>query len=179
VASGILFGQKPLAYARAISAMVIIVTPVPILRRHTLHRHTICQLFLRNYLKMVKEFVLHLAYKACEKKSKLFGKHPNQYQSAVNLISILMLIHLTQLVILLFRINYPGNTTFVALAYLILIASFFAMQFLVKLVLSKAVLAKSIKYYKEKQVFKYSKLILFSYGLINLLILSFIVITRP
>jgi hypothetical protein len=146
--------------------------------RRTFHLCIFNHLLLCYLKNIMREHILLLAYNACEKKSKLFEKHPHQYQSAINLISLLIFIHITQLVFLLFGFNYTNDTTYLALRYLAFIFSFFAIRFLVKLIFSKSVLAKSIKYNKENKLFKYSKLISFSYLLVNMLILSLIIIAK-
>lgn len=120
---------------------------------------------------MIKEFILLIAYRACSCKNSVWGKNPFQYESAIRLISILLFIHMSQIALLLI-----GGLikSFSKTEYLVALVTLLFLPYLIRLIFSKKILAKSIAHYKESTIDKNAKLIAYPYLILNMSILLII-----
>jgi hypothetical protein len=121
---------------------------------------------------MLREFIFFIAYKACSGKSSVWGKNPFQYRNAVRLISILFFFHILQMALLIIGSSVQSIGK---VYYLIGLGILLFLPYLIEIVFTKKILARSITAYKETSISKNAKIIAYAYFVLNFTILLAIV----
>ena len=121
---------------------------------------------------MIREFILFIAYKACSGKNFVWGKNPFQYRNAVRLISILFFFHILQIALLILGSSVQSIGK---VYYLVGLGILLFLPYLIEIIFSKKILAKSITLYKETSIDKNAKTIAYSYFVLSFALLLVIV----
>lgn len=124
---------------------------------------------------MFREKILMIAYQACSGKGLIWEQNPFRYRNAIRLITVVVLLHLLQIISLLKKNIFLSIRHTTSEQYLIFIGICVLCIFSIEKVFSKKILAKSIRLYKEAPIANHSKLIAFGYLVLNFIILSVII----
>lgn len=128
---------------------------------------------------MNKELILFIAYEACRGNDfGLLERNPFQYDNAVRLISVNILLHIVQLVILLSNKSSLTNGQIGGVHLFVLMVGGMGIMFLMEFVFSKKVLAKAIMQYKDSMWDVRSKWIAFGYLFCNFILLGIVWVWR-
>lgn len=126
----------------------------------------------------MREKILYIHYRACEGKDFFIIKNRMQYENAVGLISVNIILHVLQLggLIVFFKdVDIMPVTEFHLLALLLIVV---ASIFFVRKLFAKRILAKAIAKYKNNKI-RNCRLIAFGYLAFNLTLTILLYLISP
>lgn len=121
----------------------------------------------------MKEKILYITFKACEGKDFFILKNKMQYENAIGLISINIILHVLQLgglIVIVTGLDIMPITEYHVLIFLLLAVTIFLVS---SKLFSRRILAKAIAKYKNQKI-RNCRLIAFGYLAFNLTLTVFI-----
>jgi len=122
----------------------------------------------------IRDTILFITYKAC--RSWYTKNDPYlMYRGAIGLIQLFVIIHVIQLFVVFYKGSWKQLTIIEAI---VLIAFIFLLGFFLEKIFPKKNLPRVLETHEGSNLGKYSKLIIYTYLLLNFLILILIVFIR-
>lgn len=123
----------------------------------------------------LREIILNIAYKACEGKNNLLDSPNFTYNRAIRLISAVLILHLGQLIVIVFHSQLFPLRAFNGLNFFVSIGVCVMLIFVMYVVFPKKILNMNGQSSVESVVW-HPKILAFSYLIVNLILLLFLAI---
>lgn len=115
-----------------------------------------------------RKLIFFIAYEACK---PIWGKNPSRYTNSVSLVLLAVVIHIAQVMVLLFRRPLQYISGINEYGYLAILFSFLGLHYLGRLIFPESLVSASMEIYENTELRKFARLLAWGYIIINFTLL--------